>query len=143
VTAVQVRFEDVAVDGELPMIRVVLRRADLVRYAGASGDLNGIHWSDRIAQAAGLPGVVAHGMLTMAMATRVLTEWTGDPGSVEEIGVRFARPVVVPDDEEGATLRAQGRVTERLDGRRVRVVLDVRCGEERVLGQARAVLRLG
>ncbi len=141
-TASPVRFADVAVDDDLPPLRVVLCRADLVRYAGASGDFNSIHWSDRVARTAGLPGVVAHGMLTMAVAARVLTEWSGDPGAVEELGVRFARPVVVPDDEEGATLQAQGRVTERLEGSRVRVVLDVRCGEERVLGQARAVLRL-
>ena len=90
---------EVAVGDELPPLRVHLTRADLVRYAAASGDLNPIHWSDRVATGAGLPGVIAHGMLTMALAGRVLTDWTGDPSSVRSYGTRFTRPVVVPDDD--------------------------------------------
>ena len=85
-------------------------RADLVRYAGASGDFNPIHWSDRTAVAVGLPGVIAHGMFTMALAGRAVTAWAGDPGAVVEYGVRFTRPVVVPDDDEGAEVVVTGAV---------------------------------
>ena len=79
-----------------------LTRDSLVRYAGASGDFNPIHWSDRVAGSVGLPGVIAHGMLTMALAGRLVTQWAGDPALVRSFGVRFTRPVVVPDDDEGA-----------------------------------------
>ena len=117
-------------------------RADLVRYAGASGDLNPIHWSDRVATSVGLPGVIAHGMYTMALAGRTLTDWTGDPGSVREFGVRFTRPVPVPDDDAGAEVVVTARVTQKLDDRRVRVDLVATCAGEKVLGQARAVVAL-
>jgi acyl dehydratase len=128
---------------ELPGLTVTLRREDLVRYAGASGDFNPIHYSDRMATALGLPGVVAHGMLTMAEAARVVTDWLGDPSRLVEYGVRFVRPVPVPDDDTGAELRigavvasvndAEGTaeidITAELDGRPV-------------LGRARAVVKL-
>lgn len=93
-----------------------LTRADLVRYAGASGDFNPIHWSDRAAGSAGLPGVIAHGMLTMAMAGRLVTQWVGDPAAVRSCGVRFTRPVVVPDDDGGALLELTGTVRSVVDG---------------------------
>ena len=136
------RFDEVEVGTELPELRLRVRRADLVRYAGASGDFNPIHWNDRTARAVGLPGVIAHGMLTMALAGRSVSEWAGDPGRVQEYGVRFTKPVVVPDDDTGAELVVTGKVTERLDGARVRVELTVRSGEVKVLGAARAVVRL-
>ena len=87
------------------------RRADLVRYAGASGDFNVIHWNERVATSVGLPDVIAHGMFTMALAGRVVTDWVGDPGAVLEYGVRFTRPVPVPDDDAGRHRRGhrQGR----------------------------------
>src|SRR3954447_19086802 len=90
-------------------------RADLVRYAGASGDFNPIHWSDRVATSVGLPGVIAHGMLTMALAGRLVTRWAGDPAAVRSYGVRFTRPVVVPDDDEGALIELSGKVTDLAD----------------------------
>ena len=136
------RFDDVEVGTELPELRLRVCRADLARYAGASGDFNPIHWNDRTARAVGLPGVIAHGMLTMALAGRAVTEWAGDPARVQEYGVRFTKPVVVPDDDTGAELVIAGRVTERLDGARVRVELTVRNGDVKVLGAARAVVRL-
>jgi acyl dehydratase len=136
------RFADVEVGTELPELRLRVRRADLVRYAGASGDFNPIHWNDRTARAVGLPGVIAHGMLTMALAGRAVSEWAGDPGRVQEYGVRFTKPVVVPDDEAGAELVVTGKVSERLDGARVRVDLTVRCADVKVLGAARAVVQL-
>jgi acyl dehydratase len=117
-------------------------RSDLVRYAGASGDFNVIHWNERIAKSVGLPDVIAHGMLTMALAGRFLTEWAGDPGAVTEFGVRFSAPVVVPDDDKGATVEIGGVVTGKLDGNRVAVELTARSGDAKVLTRAHAVVRL-
>ncbi|HEX2361532.1 MAG TPA: MaoC/PaaZ C-terminal domain-containing protein [Jiangellaceae bacterium] len=127
---------------QLPERQYQLSRVDLVRYAGASGDVNPIHWSDRIASAAGLPGVIAHGMLTMGLAGRFVTEWTGDPGAVTEYGVRFARPVVVPDDDDGVTLTVSGVVTEIRDDGLVGLDLTATVGDERVLSKARALVRV-
>ena len=91
-----------------------ITRADLVRYAGASGDFNPIHWSDRVATGVGLPGVIAHGMLTMALVGRAVTAWVGgDPGAIIDYQVRFTRPVVVPDDDDGAELTVSGVVKKR------------------------------
>jgi acyl dehydratase len=137
-----VSYDDVEVGTEIASQSFPLQRVDLVRYAGASGDFNVIHWNERVARSVGLPDVIAHGMLTMAEGGRVLTDWVGDPGAVEEYGVRFTRPVPVPDDGIGATLEVGGKVTEMLEDRRVRVELTARCGNDKVLAQARAVLRL-
>ena len=117
-------------------------RADLVRYAGASGDFNPIHWSDRVATSVGLPGVIAHGMFTMALAGRVVTAWTGDPAALVEYQVRFGRPVVVPDDDAGAEVTVRGTVGAVLDEGLVRVDLTVTSGGEKVLSLARATVRL-
>src|SRR5436190_8116176 len=108
----------VQVGDEIPARDFPITRADLVRYAGASGDFNPIHWNERFAKSVGLPDVIAHGMFTMAEAGRVLTDWTGDPGSVLEYGVRFTKPVVV-SDEAGARLEVSGKVVEKLPDRRV------------------------
>ena len=124
-----------------PRLYQVTRR-DLVRYAGASGDFNVIHWNERIAKAVGLPDVIAHGMLTMALAGRFLSEWAGDPGAVAEFGVRFSAPVVVPDDDKGATVEVAGTVTGKLDGNRVTVDVTARSDDAKVLTRARAVVRL-
>jgi acyl dehydratase len=137
-----IRYDDVEVGTELPPLTVRLRRADLVRYAGASGDFNPIHWSDRVATSVGLPGVIAHGMLTMAHAGRLLTTWTGDPGSLTTYSVRFTSPVVVPDDDEGAELTLNGRVGEKLPDGSVRVDLTATSNGGKVLGAAKATVRL-
>ena len=121
----------------LPARTYRVTRADLVAYAGASGDHNPIHWSDRIATSVGLPGVVAHGMLSMALGGRALVTWAGDPGLVRAYGVRFTRPVVVPDDDEGVEVTVEGVVGEVADGR-ARIDLTVTCAGAKVLGQARA-----
>jgi acyl dehydratase len=126
----------------LPSRTYRVTRADLVRYAGASGDFNPIHWSDRRAAAVGLPGVIAHGMYTMAVAGRALVEWAGDPGAVVEYGVRFTRPVVVPDDDEGAELVVRGVVKELTGDGCARIDLTVVCAGEKVLGQARGLVRV-
>jgi acyl dehydratase len=140
--AASVRHSDVEVGTELPGQSFPLTRLRLVMYAGAAGDFNLIHWNQRTARSVGLPDVIAHGMLTMAEAVRVVTDWAGDPGAVVEYGVRFTRPVVVPDDDEGATVEVTGTVAAKLDDGLVRVDLVARCGEHKVLGQARAVVRL-
>jgi acyl dehydratase len=133
---------DVEVGTELPAQTFMITRADLVRYAGASGDFNVIHWNQRVARSVGLPDVIAHGMYTMALAARVVTDWAGDPARVVEYGVRFTRPVPVPDDDTGAALEVTGTVAALLDDRRVRVDLTATHGGSKVLGRAQAVVAL-
>ena len=135
-------YDDVSVGAEIEPRHYPVTRRDLVRYAGASGDFNVIHWNERIAKSVGLPDVIAHGMLTMALAGRFLTEWAGDPGAVTEFGVRFSAPVVVPDDDKGALVEVSGVVTGKLDDRRVSVDVTARSGETKVLTRAQAVIRL-
>jgi acyl dehydratase len=132
----------VAVGDDLGTLDVVVDRARLVAYAAASGDLNPIHWSDRAATDAGLPGVVAHGMWTMGAAATLLTRWAGDPSAVIGYACRFTRPVQVPDAGR-VTLTVGGRVS-RVDvhGGTATVELDVRVSGAAVLGKARATLRL-
>jgi acyl dehydratase len=133
---------DVEVGTELPAREFVLQRPNLVQYAGASGDFNPIHWNERIATSVGLPNVIAHGMLTMATAGRVVTDWVGDPGRVLEYGVRFSAPVVVPDDDQGATLTVSGTVEEKNDDGTVVVGLTATVDGNKVLMGAKAVVRL-
>src|SRR5918912_3740670 len=122
----KVSYDEVEVGTELPAQTFQVQRANLIQYAGASGDFNVIHWNERVAKSVGLPDVIAHGMLTMAEAGRVVTDWAGDPGAVVEYGVRFSRPVVVPDDDRGATLTVSGKVAEKLDGNRAAIDLTAR-----------------
>ncbi|GAB7003119.1 MaoC family dehydratase [Nocardioides sp. AN3] len=114
-------------------------RADLVRYAGASGDFNPIHWSDRTATAVGLPGVIAHGMLTMALTSRAVATWT-DGAPVVELGNKFTNMVVVPDTDEGTTVTVGGTVKSVADGL-VTLALEVTCDGQKVLGAPKAVVR--
>lgn len=137
-----VTYDDVEVGAQLPTRSFPINRADLVRYAGASGDFNPIHWNARFAVGVGLPDVIAHGMLTMAETARVVTDWIGDPGAVIDYSVRFTRPVVVPDDEAGATLHVEGVVAEKLGDGVVRIDLTARAEGDKVLGMARATVRL-
>ncbi|WP_328329518.1 MaoC family dehydratase [Kribbella sp. NBC_00382] len=132
----------VEVGTELPPLTITLRREDLVRYAGASGDFNPIHWNDRMAAALGLPGVIAHGMLTMASAARVVTDWLDDPADLVEYGVRFTKFVVVPDDEKGATVTFSAKVDKLTGDGHAEIDITALAGEEKVLGRARAVVRL-
>jgi acyl dehydratase len=141
VTSSDERSARFAVGTQLPAARFPITRKDLVRYAGASGDFNDIHWNGRFAREVGLPDVIAHGMYTMAVAGRVLTDWAGDPGAVEEYFVRFSKPVPVPDDGVGALLEVTGKVAKALDERRVQVDLTVSCAGQKVLGKATAVVR--
>jgi acyl dehydratase len=137
-----VSYDGVEVGAELAPVSYPVTRLSLVMYCGASGDFNVIHWNERIAKAVGLPDVIAHGMFTMAQAGRYVTDWAGPKSMVVEFGVRFSAPVVVPDDDAGATLTVTGKVEDKLDGNRVVLALTARSGEAKVLTRARAVVRL-
>lgn len=135
-----------AVGDELGPWTVSVDRARLVRYAGASGDFNPIHWNERVATGVGLEGVIVHGMLTMALAGRLVTDWAGDPGAISAYEVRFTRPVVVPDPG-AAEIAVAGRVAAVTDvaeegGPTARVDLTVTVDDRKVLGKARATVRL-
>jgi len=138
-----IAYQDAPVGTALPARTFRVTRADLVRYAGASGDFNPIHWSQRTATAVGLPDVIAHGMYTMGLAGRALTDWLGDPGAVVDFSVRFSRPVVVPDTDAGTEVEVTGVVKKALEDRQVLVELTATSAGVKVLGQARATVRLG
>ncbi|MFE9256321.1 MaoC family dehydratase [Streptomyces sp. NPDC006879] len=141
--AAKVSYEGVEVGTELPVQSFPVTRATLVRYAGASGDFNPIHWNEKFAKEVGLPDVIAHGMFTMAEAIRVVTDWVGDPGAVVEYGVRFTKPVLVPNDGAGAVVEVSAKVAAKLEGNRVRVDLTAMSAGQKVLGMSRAVVQLG
>lgn len=140
-TAVPGPAPEVEVGTPLPQTTVHLTRADLIRYAGASGDFNPIHWSDRFAEAIGMPGVVAHGMFTMALAVKTVTDWVGDPGAVRACSTRFTRPVVV-DELDGVDLVLTGSVSA-VEGRRVTVTVEAVSGGVKVLGATRVEVERG
>ena len=124
----------------LPEQTYTVTRSALVRYAGASGDFNPIHWSERVANSVGLPGVIAHGMYTLALAARALDTWAGGTGRVRELSCKFTKPVVVPDDDTGVEVVVRGTVKNVTD-EGVQIALEVTCGDEKVLGMPKAVLR--
>ncbi|MBO0869029.1 MAG: MaoC family dehydratase N-terminal domain-containing protein [Micromonosporaceae bacterium] len=126
---------------EMPARTFTVTRADLVRYAGASGDFNPIHWSDRVATGVGLPGVIAHGMYTMALVGRAVTEWAGSADGVLDYSVRFTRPVVVPDTETGTDLTVTAVVRELTGDGHAVLDLTAVCAGEKVLSRARATVR--
>lgn len=136
------RLADLAVGREVLARSFAVDRDRLVRYAGASGDFNPIHYNDRFAREVGLPGVIAHGMLTMGLAATAVAEWAGDPGAVVEYGVRFTRPIPVPDPGE-AVVEVVGTVgaVDAAAGT-ARIDLAVTSGGAGVLGKARATVRL-
>jgi acyl dehydratase len=129
------------VGDQLPARAYPVTRADLVRYAGASGDFNPIHWSDRVAGKVSLPGVIAHGMLTMALVGRAVDDWAGGPGRVVDFRVRFTRPVVVPDDDTGTEVVVSGVVKSITDAGLAQLDVTVTCSGEKVLTQAKALVR--
>ena len=131
----------VSVGDEIPARTVTLTRADLVRYAGASGDLNPIHWHEPTALEVGLPGVIAHGMLTMALAAQLVADWAGGPGAVLSFSNRFTRPVVVPDDDAGTTVELGATVKDVDDDGVVTVAVTAHSGGKAVLGKAVARVR--
>jgi acyl dehydratase len=126
---------------DLPTKTYRVSRADLVRYAGASGDFNPIHWNERFARSVGLPDVIAHGMFTMALVGRAVTEWAGAPDAVVDYNVRFTRPVVVPDDDRGAEIEVNATVRSTGEDGLTHLDLTATCNGEKVLAQARAVVK--
>jgi acyl dehydratase len=127
---------------ELFTVTRSLDRAALVRYAGASGDFNPIHWNERVATDVGLPGVIAHGMLTMGLAGAALSDWLADPDRLVSYGCRFTRPIVVPDPGAvDVTIRAAVGATDP-DAGTARVDLTVTAAGVTVLGKAQAHIRL-
>jgi acyl dehydratase len=136
------KISNVSVGQELPALDLAFTRADLVAYANASGDQNPIHQDEAFAKSVGLPDVIAHGMLTMGRAIRVVTDWVGDPNAVIDYSVRMTRPVVVPDTAEGSVVSFTGKVSQVNDDGTVQVELGAVFGDVKVLGLARATVRL-
>lgn len=122
----------------LPDRTFTVTRADLVAYAAASGDHNPIHQDEEVARSVGLPGVIAHGMYTLALVGRAVAEWT-DGAEVVELGAKFTSPVVVPADG-GAEVRVAGTVKSLADGVAT-LALEVTCDGQKVLGMPKAVVR--
>jgi acyl dehydratase len=137
------RLDQLSVGDVVGTRSVELDRAALVRYAGASGDFNRIHWDEAFATRVGLPGVIAHGMLTMGSVVGVVEDWAGDPGAVVEYQTRFTRPVPVPAD--GAAVVEVVATVGAVDAEAgtVRVDLAVTHDGTKVLGRSQAVVRLG
>jgi acyl dehydratase len=133
-----VRLAEVQVGDRLPEVAETIERIDLIRYAGASGDFNPIHWNDEVARAVGLPGVIAHGMYSMAVAARMVAGWAGDPAAVKRLRVRFSSMI-----EPGQTLTAKGEVAE-VAGSRVLVSFHAEDDKgNKVLSKGEAELELG
>lgn len=145
-----ISITDLEVGQQLASTTVDVNRADLVRYAGASGDFNPIHYSDRFAESVGLPGVIAHGMFTMGAAIQLVTEWIGDPAAILDYQTRFAGMVPVSDPADAAPAEAVGATLSvvatvgKLDAEAgtVRVDLAVSLGSEKVLGKAQAIVKV-
>lgn len=130
---------------EIGAATLEISRADLIRYAGASGDFNPIHWNERFARSVELPGVIAHGMFTMGAAVQMVTDWVGDPGAVLDYQTRFTRPVTVEDVDgaPGAVVEISGKVgAVDPDNSTARIDLTVTFNGQKVLVKAQAVVRL-
>jgi len=137
-----INIASLEVGQEIGSIEYRLTRDSLVRYAGASGDFNPIHYRDDIAKAVGLDGVLAHGMLTMGAAVQVAINWIGDPGRILDYGVRFTKPVFV-DAAKGAVLTVSGKVGEiDVENSIVRIDITASCADVAVLGKAQARVRI-
>ncbi|MFJ7210481.1 MaoC family dehydratase [Amycolatopsis sp. NPDC098790] len=130
------------VGDELPGIEVRVTRDQLVRYAGAAMDFNPIHWNEAFAKEVGLPDVIAHGMLTMALAGRVVTDWLGNPARLIDLSARFTRPVVVPNTPEGAVVEFSGKVGAVNEDGTARIDLVAKFEGKTVLGKPQALVRI-
>ena len=135
-------INDLTVGQEIGSDTFSFTRDSLVKYAGASGDFNPIHYRDDFAKSVGLDGVLAHGMLTMGAAVQVAVNWIGDSGKVIDYGVRFTKPVFVPADGK-AEVVVTGKIGAiDLESGTVRVDLSAISSEVAVLGKAQAVIKL-
>jgi len=137
-----IRLGEIEVGQELPAQTLPIERASMVRYAGASGDFNPIHWSEEFATSVGLPNVIAHGMLTMAVAGRLVTDWIGDPGAVLDFGVRFTRPVIVEYGHQ-TQIELTGKVRSvDIESSSATIDITAKVADQTVLAQARMTVRL-
>lgn len=140
-------FTELSTGQEIGSRTIEVTRTDLVKYAGASGDFNPIHWNEAFATNVGLPGVIAHGMFTMGAAVQLVTDWAGDPAAVVDFQTRFTKPVVVTDTTgtpaPGATIEVSGTIGKLdADAGTARVDLTVVSGGQKVLMKAQAVVRV-
>ncbi|RAN77605.1 acyl dehydratase [Bacillus sp. SRB_336] len=138
-------FAELAVGQEIGSRTLEISRADLVKYAGASGDFNPIHWNERFARDVELPGVIAHGMFTMGAAVQLVTDWAGDPAAVVGYGTRFTKPVPVADldGEPGAVVEVSGTIGALdADAGTARIDLAVTLDGQKVLVKAQATVRV-
>jgi acyl dehydratase len=137
------KFESgVEVGTVLPSLEIHVTRAMLVRYAGASLDFNPIHWNEHFAKEVGLPDVIGHGMLTMALGGRVVTDWLDDPGQLIDYSVRFTRPVVVPDGDEGSLVEFTAKIGQVREDGTARIDITAKFDGKAVLGKAQSVVRV-
>ncbi|NUT69730.1 MaoC family dehydratase [Pseudarthrobacter sp. C4D7] len=140
-------FNELSAGQEIGSRTIEVTRTDLVKYAGASGDFNPIHWNEAFATGVELPGVIAHGMFTMGSAVQLVTDWAGDPAAVVDFQTRFTKPVLVTDttgtDEPGATIDVTGTIGKLdADAGTARVDLTVVAAGQKVLMKAQAVVKL-
>lgn len=140
------KLEDLSVGQEIGSRSIAVTRQDLVKYAGASGDFNPIHWNEAFATGVELPGVIAHGMFTMGSAVQLVSDWAGDPGAVVDYQARFTKPVIVTDttgtDDPGAVIEVTGAVgTLDVDARTARIDLTVTFEGQKVLMKSQAVVK--
>ncbi|MGO4591336.1 MaoC family dehydratase [Micrococcaceae bacterium Sec5.1] len=141
------KFEELTVGQEIGTRSIEVTRQDLVRYAGASGDFNPIHWNEAFATSVELPGVIAHGMFTMGSAVQLVSDWAGDPAAVVDYQTRFTKPVLVTDttgtDEAGAVIDVTG-VVGALDAEAgtARIDLTVVAAGQKVLMKSQAVVKV-
>ncbi|MDQ0768248.1 acyl dehydratase [Pseudarthrobacter defluvii] len=140
-------FDELSAGQEIGSRTIEVTRTDLVKYAGASGDFNPIHWNEAFATGVELPGVIAHGMFTMGSAVQLVTDWAGDPAAVVDFQTRFTKPVLVADttgtDEPGATIEVSGTIGKLdADAGTARVDLTVTAAGQKVLMKAQALVKL-
>ena len=137
-----IKFDEVEVGFELPKLTHTYKRQDLVDYANASGDQNRIHLDEEFAKSVGLPDVIAHGMLTMAIAGNVVTNWLKDIKAIKSFSVKFSSPVVVPNNSEGTLVEFSGKIEEKIDNKQIKIGLEARCQGVKVLGRSIIIAQL-
>ncbi len=137
-----IKFDEVEVGFELPKLTHTYKRQDLVDYANASGDQNRIHLDEEFAKSVGLPDVIAHGMLTMALAGNVVTNWLKDINAIKSFSVKFSSPVVVPNNSEGTLVEFTGKIEEKIDNKQIKIGLEARCQGVKVLGRSIIIAQL-
>ena len=137
-----IKFDEVEVGFELPKLTHTYKRQDLVDYANASGDQNRIHLDEEFAKSVGLPDVIAHGMLTMALAGNVVTNWLKDINAIKSFSVKFSSPVVVPNKSEGTLVEFSGKIEEKIDNKQIKIGLEARCQGVKVLGRSIIIAQL-